>query len=287
MTAVPSPSLTGLVDSHCHLDRLKLDAYGGDFDALMAATAAAGVSHMLCIGVDLASFPQVRTLAERWPQVFASVGVHPLYRNAEAATLMELKTLSAHPKVVAIGETGLDYLDDPVDAKEQQQRFATHILAARETGLPLIVHTRGAREDTLAMLREYGGGKVRGVLHCFTEDLATAEAAIKLGFYISISGIVTFRNAEALRDVVRALPLERLLIETDSPWLAPVPYRGKQNEPRFVSEVAQAVAALQGISPAELASATRKNFFRLFIKACEWQADHCAAAKRRPCHSDD
>ncbi|MEQ3635854.1 TatD family hydrolase [Alcanivorax sp.] len=260
-------SAATFVDSHCHLDRLNLDAHGGDFAAMMAATAKAGVSHMLCIGVDLETFPQVQALAEEHDNVFASVGVHPLYKESREPAVAELVERAAHPKVVAIGETGLDYFYAKEEREWQQRYFIAHILAARETGLPLVVHTRGAKEDTLALLREHGGGEVRGVLHCFTEDLDMALQAIELGFYISISGIVTFRNAEALRESVKQLPLERLLIETDSPWLAPVPFRGKPNEPRYVAQVAECVAELQGISLDALAAATADNFFSLFNKA--------------------
>lgn len=267
MTASPRPAVTGLVDSHCHLDRLDLSAYDGNFDAMMQAAAAAGVSQMLCIGVGLENVTPVLALAEAWPQVYATVGVHPLYPESGGATVEELVALAAHPKVVGLGETGLDYFKDGADVAWQHQCFIAHIEAARQTGLPLVIHTRNAREDTLALLREHGGGEVRGVLHCFTEDLAMAEAAIEMGFLISISGIVTFRTAEPLRDVVRALPLEKLLIETDAPWLAPVPHRGKPNEPRFVAEVAACIAELKGTSAQAVAAATRENFFRLFDKA--------------------
>lgn len=255
-----------LVDSHCHLDRLNLDAYDGDFQALMSATRADGISHMLCIGVDLETFPRVRELAERHDDVHATVGVHPLYKESREPDADELVSLADHPKVVAIGETGLDYFYAKQERDWQKRRFIEHIHAARRTGLPLVIHTRGAKDDTLALLREHGDG-VRGVLHCFTEDLDMAEQAMELGFYISISGIVTFRNAEDLRDTVRRLPLERLLIETDSPWLAPVPFRGKPNEPRFVAKVAECVADLKQVSVAELARVTRDNFYTLFNKA--------------------
>lgn len=256
-----------LVDSHCHLDRLDLKAYDGDFQALMAATEADGVSHMLCIGVDLETFPQVRELAERHDNIHATVGVHPLYKDSREPNASELANLAVHPRVVAIGETGLDYFYARKERDWQQVRFVEHIRAARDTGLPLVIHTRGAKDDTLALLRKEGQGEVRGVLHCFTEDLDMAEQAMDLGFYISISGIVTFRNAEALRDTVRQLPLERLLIETDAPWLAPVPHRGKPNEPRFVARVAECVADLKQIPVAELARITRDNFYTLFQKA--------------------
>lgn len=260
-------ALTGLVDSHCHLDRLDLKDYPGGLAELMQATAAAGVDHMLCIGVDLESFPAVRDLAEQYPNVHCTVGVHPLYRESREPTCAELMSLAEHQRVVAIGETGLDYFYAKDDTSWQRQRFAEHIAAARQTGLPLVVHTRDAREDTIAMLRDLGEGRVRGVMHCFTEDLVMAERAMDLGFYISISGIVTFRNADALRDVVRALPLDRLLIETDAPWLAPMPHRGKQNEPRYVADVARFVADLKQLPVTELVAITRNNFFSLFNKA--------------------
>lgn len=255
------------VDSHCHLDRLNLDAHGGDFAAMMAATQEAGVSHMLCIGVDLETFPEVQALADSYPQVFASVGVHPLYKESREPSVDELLERAAHPKVIAIGETGLDYFYAKEERDWQKRYFIAHIQAARETGLPLVVHTRGAKEDTLNLLREHGGGEVKGVLHCFTEDLDMAQQAIELGFYISISGIVTFRNAESLRETVKALPIEKLLIETDSPWLAPVPFRGKPNEPRFVANVAECVAELKEVSVEALARITADNFFTLFHKA--------------------
>lgn len=256
-----------LVDSHCHLDRLDLAPYGGDFAAMLAAAQAVGVGHFLCISVDLETFPAVQALAETHGRIFASVGVHPLYKDSSEPSADELAALASHAKVVAIGETGLDYFYAKDDNAWQQSRFAAHIQAARTTGLPLVVHTRGARADTLRLLRDQGQGEVKGVLHCFTEDLPMAEAAMELGFYISISGIVTFNNAHELREVVRALPLERLLIETDSPWLAPMPHRGKKNEPKYVREVAQCVADLKGVCVDELAAITRDNFFRLFSKA--------------------
>lgn len=259
--------LNGLVDSHCHLDRLDLTAWPGGLPELLAATRASGVSHMLCIGVDLETFPAVLALAEAHLDVHCTVGVHPLYRQSREPSCAELVALAAHPRVVAIGETGLDYFYAKEQRDWQQARFAEHIHAARESGLPLVIHSRGARADTLAMLQELGEGQVRGVLHCFTEDLPMAEQAMAMGFYISISGIVTFANAGALRDVVRALPMARLLIETDAPWLAPVPYRGKPNEPRFVEQVAHCIASIKGLDVSEVASSSRENFFSLFDKA--------------------
>lgn len=260
-------SVATFVDSHCHLDRLNLDAHGGDFAAMMAASEEAGVSHMLCIGVDLETFPNVQALAEQYPHVFASVGVHPLYKESREPSVAELLERAAHPKVIAIGETGLDYFYAKEERDWQKRYFIAHIQAARETGLPLVVHTRGAKDDTLNLLREHGGGEVKGVLHCFTEDLDMALQAIDLGFYISISGIVTFRNAQSLRDTVKVLPIEKLLIETDSPWLAPVPFRGKPNEPRFVANVAECVAELKGVTAEQLGQITADNFFTLFEKA--------------------
>lgn len=263
--------LAGLVDSHCHLDRLDLTSYDQNFNAMMKATREAGVSHMLCIGVDLETFPDVLTLAEQHANVHCTVGVHPLYKDSREPTVTELVELAQHPRVVAIGETGLDYFYAKGDNRWQRDRFSVHIEAAAKTDLPLVIHTRGARADTIAMLRDAGGpqgtGAVRGVLHCFTEDLDMAEQAIELGFSIAISGIATFNNAADLRDIIKALPIESLLIETDSPWLAPVPYRGKKNEPRYVVEVAKLVADLKGLDVQDVVDRTRENFFSLFSKA--------------------
>jgi TatD DNase family protein len=255
------------VDSHCHLNLLDLDAWDGSFERMMAATRDAGVSHVLCIATELETFHQVRDLAEQWPWVHATVGVHPLYGDAREPSQAELVELAAHPRVVAIGETGLDYYYAAEDADWQRERFRVHIRAARETGLPLVIHTRKAREDTLRLIEEEGEGEVTGVLHCYTENRTMAERALELGFYISVSGIATFQNASKVRKVIDKLPLDRLLIETDAPWLAPEPYRGKPNEPRYVPRVAETVAELQGVSVAEVARVTRDNYFRLFSKA--------------------
>ena len=255
------------VDSHCHLDKLDLAAYGGDLDAALQAAFARHISHVVCIGIDMDNIQDVLGLAERYPQVFATVGVHPLYRENREPTLEELVRVAAHPKVIAIGETGLDYFYGEGDLQWQKDRFITHIRAARQTRLPLVIHTRGAKEDTLNFIRDEGNGEVRGVMHCFTEDLDMAKQAIDLGFLISISGIVTFRNADELRAVVQALPLDRLLVETDAPWLAPVPHRGKSNEPKFVVEVAQKVAELKGVDLDTVARQTTQNFFSLFTRA--------------------
>ncbi len=255
-----------LVDSHCHLDKLDLSAHNGDLNAALQAAFDRQISHILCIGINLENIDDVVGLAERYEPVFASVGVHPLYRESREPTLEELLNVARHDKVVAIGETGLDYFYGEGDLQWQRDRFEIHIEAARQAQMPLIIHTRGAKQDTLDYLRRQEG-QVEGVLHCFTEDLDMAKQAVDMGFLISISGIVTFRNAAELRDVVKALPLDRLLVETDAPWLAPVPHRGKKNEPQYVVEVAEKVAEVKGISLEEVARVTTDNFFRIFPKA--------------------
>ncbi|MFI8979844.1 TatD family hydrolase [Ectopseudomonas khazarica] len=253
-----------LIDSHCHLDRLDLAAHGGSLDAALDAARAAGVGHFLCIGVSADNAATVKGLAERYADVDCSVGVHPLDLEPGAAPALDwLLGELAHPKVVAIGETGLDYHYEPESAGLQQASFRLHLEAARITGKPVIVHTREARADTLALLREAALPQA-GVLHCFTEDWEMARAALDIGFYISLSGIVTFRNAEALREVARQVPADRLLVETDSPYLAPVPHRGKPNLPQYVREVAEYLAVLRGVSYETLAKQTSSNFKRLF-----------------------
>ncbi len=253
-----------LIDSHCHLDRLDLTAHGGSLDAALDAARAAGVGHFLCIGVSADNAATVKRLAEQYVDVDCSVGVHPLNLEPGAEPALDwLLTELAHPKVVAIGETGLDYHYEPESAALQQASFRLHLEAARITGKPVIVHTRAARTDTLDLLREAALPQA-GVLHCFTEDWDMAKAALDLGFYISLSGIVTFRNAEALRDVARRVPADRLLVETDSPYLAPVPYRGKPNLPQYVHEVAVFLAQLRGVDYQVLAEQTTANFKQLF-----------------------
>nr|WP_319528578.1 TatD family hydrolase [Pseudomonas laurentiana] len=253
-----------LVDSHCHLDRLDLTACQGSLDAALDAARARGVGHFLCIGVSAQNAAAVKAVTERYGDVDCSVGVHPLdlAPGAEPALDWLLQELN-HPHVVAIGETGLDYHYEPEAAELQQDSFRLHLDAARITGKPVIVHTRAARADTLALLREAALPQA-GVLHCFTEDWDMAKAALDLGFYISLSGIVTFRNADALRDVARQVPVDRLLVETDSPYLAPIPYRGKPNLPQYVREVAEFVAMLRGETCERLAEQTTANFKRLF-----------------------
>ncbi len=252
------------VDSHCHLDRVDLNPYAGDFDRMMAAGREAGVSHLLCAGIDLDAWPAMRALVDPFPEVAVSVGVHPNEEVGCEPSVDELVGLAADPRVVAIGETGLDYFRSSGDLDWQRARFRTHIAAARACGKPLIIHMRDARADSLRVLREEGAAAVGGVLHCFTEDWDTASAGLDLGFYVSFSGIVTFKTAETLRAVARRVPQERLLIETDAPYLAPAPHRGKPNEPRFLPRVAACIAAERGVAVADLARITRENYFRLF-----------------------
>ncbi|MDX1694060.1 MAG: TatD family hydrolase [Ketobacteraceae bacterium] len=255
------------VDSHCHLNKLDLSLHDNQLDNAVNSARDRGVDTILCIGIDLETMDEVIEVAERYPRVFATVGTHPLYQESREPTVEALLDYARHPKVVGIGETGLDYYYCKQDNDWQMRRFGIHVEAARETGLPLIIHTRDAREATIECLKTHGEGKVNGVLHCFTESLAMAEQAVELGFYISISGIVTFRSAKELREVVAALPLERLLIETDAPWLAPVPHRGKENQPAYVVEVAKKIAEIKQVSVEDVAQTTTNNFFELFSKA--------------------
>jgi len=249
------------VDSHCHLSFPELAA---DQQGVLDRMRRAGVSAALNISVRIEEFPAVLALAESQPDIFATLGVHPDTTESDEPTVAQLVRGAAHPKVLAIGETGLDYyrLKEPLDW--QRDRFRVHIRAAREAGKPLVVHTRCAPDDTLRILREESAAEVGGVMHCFTESLQFAQAALELGFYISFSGIVTFRNAGALQQVVPYVPLDRLLIETDSPYLAPVPHRGKVNEPAWVVEVAHKLAELRSLAPSDIARASRDNFLRLF-----------------------
>jgi TatD DNase family protein len=253
-----------LVDSHCHLN---FDPLNTMLPAILARAAAGGVSHMLCVSVTLEAFPEVRALAEQHDNIFASVGVHPNERDVTEPTPEQLLALADHPRVVAIGETGLDYYRSEGDLGWQQERFRNHIRAARSAKKPLIVHTREAPADTLRIMTEEGAREAGGVMHCFTESWEVARAALDLGFYISLSGIVTFRSADALRDVARRVPADRLLVETDCPYLAPVPYRGKTNEPSYVRFVAEQVAQARGTSPDVIAEVTTENFFALFQTA--------------------
>ena len=253
-----------LIDSHCHLDRLDLSAHGGSLDAALAAARARGVGHFLCIGISADNAAAVKALSERYADVDCTVGVHPLDLQPGVAPALDwLLAELNHPHVVALGETGLDYHYEPEAAELQRQAFRLHLQAAQLTGKPVIVHTREARADTLALLREAALPQA-GVLHCFTEDWPMAKAALDLGFYISLSGIVTFRNADALREVARQVPADRLLIETDAPYLAPIPHRGKPNLPEYVRDVAEFLALLRGVDVDTLAEQTTQNFQRLF-----------------------
>lgn len=253
------------VDSHCHIN---FKGLGERLPELLARMQERQVTHALCVSVDLESLPEVIAVAEAYDNVFASVGVHPDHEDVQEPDVDQLIALAAHPKVVAIGETGLDYyrLEGRTleEMEWQRTRFRTHIRASRATGKPLIIHTRASAEDTLRIMREERADEVGGVMHCFTESWEVAQAALALNFHISLSGIVTFKSAAALQEVAKQVPADRLLIETDSPYLAPVPYRGKTNEPSYVADVGHYVAALRGETPALLGQRTTDNFFRLF-----------------------
>jgi len=254
-----------LVDSHCHLD---FPDYAGQIDQVVARAASAGVGVCLSIGTELKRFAGVKAVAEKFPNVWCSVGVHPHESEKEllddeAALIRE----AAHPKVVGIGETGLDYYYEHSPRAPQQANFRSHIAAARQTGLPVIVHTRDADDDTIAILQdEMAKGAFTGLIHCFTGTQKLADAALQMGLFISVSGIATFKNSTALRDVIKSVPLERLLVETDAPFLAPAPHRGKTNEPAFVVHTAKMLAELKDVTPEVLAEVTTGNFFRLFSK---------------------
>lgn len=254
-----------LIDSHCHLDFPEL---AERLPEVLANMEAAHVRAAVCIGVKLEDFPRVLNLAESHPNLYATVGVHPDGKDSEEPSCERLTALAAHPKVVGIGETGLDYYwhkeDVPGALDWQRNRFRTHIRAARAAGKPLIIHTRESADDTMRILEEEGAQAVGGVMHCFTEGVAVAERALALGFYISLSGIVTFKKATQVHEVARYVPLDRLLVETDSPYLAPTPYRGKTNEPAYVRHVAEEIARLRGVSFDDVALATTANACRLF-----------------------
>ncbi len=254
-----------LVDSHCHLDS---EDFAVELDQIVARAHAAGVGIMVTICTRVSEFDRVLAIAERYQRIYCSVGIHPHEAASEAAVApARLIELSRHPKVVGIGETGLDSFYEHSPRAAQQRSFRAHIAAARETGLPLIVHTRDADRDTAAILaEEHAKGPFPGLIHCFSTSRELAEAALELGFYISLSGIVTFKRAEALRDTVRGLPVDRLLVETDAPYLAPVPKRGKRNEPAFVVHTALELARIKGLEPDEMARRSSENFFRLFGK---------------------
>ncbi len=260
-----------LVDSHCHVDFAPL---GDDVDAVLDAARREGVRYFLCISVNMRDFPRVRAIAEANADVFCSVGVHPNERDEEEAATARLVAEARDPRVVAIGETGLDYFRSTGDLDWQRERFARHIAAAREANLPLVIHTRAAATDTLAMMRGEGAEEAGGVMHCFAEDWVVARKALDLGFYISFSGIVTFKSATDLQEVARKVPADRMLVETDAPYLAPVPHRGKTNQPAFVRHTAEFVAELRGETLESVAGTTTENFFRLFSRAGRLDASY-------------
>lgn len=256
-----------LVDSHCHLDLLEPDRYEGGLAGVLEAARAHGVGHMLCVAVNLDRYPAMRALVDPLPGVSVSVGLHPNEHSADEPDEARLAALARDPAVVAVGETGLDYYRSEGDLEWQRERFRTHIRAARRVHKPLIVHSRAARADTLRILAEEDAGAVGGVMHCFAEDWETARRALDLGLHISFSGIVTFRSAVELQEVARRVPLDRMLVETDSPYLAPVPYRGRPNQPGFVQHVAARIGELRGIPFAQVAERTTENFQGLFAVA--------------------
>lgn len=253
-----------LVDSHCHLNMLKLDAYDNDLGELLEQAKKVGVAHILCVGVDLENAQTVIDIARQFENVSASVGMHPSEKVNKEPTIEELITLADHPKVVAIGETGLDYHYNDSGLDIMRDRFRTHVRAAIKIKKPLIIHSRAAHQDTIQIMREEKAATIRGVMHCFTESWEMAQEAMALDFYISFSGIVTFKNAKNVAEVAKKVPLEKMLIETDAPYLTPEPYRGKSNGPQYVRYVAEHIAALKSISYDHVIQQTGNNFFRLF-----------------------
>lgn len=256
-----------LIDSHCHLDRLDLSRHNGELSQVIADATQRGVERMLCVCISAENRKAVLSIAEQHETIFASAGIHPCDVGESVVSVETLKSWIDSPKVVAFGETGLDYFHSQTFVEQQKISFKHHLIAAGEADLPVIVHTRDARQDTLELIKTFGNLSSAGVLHCFTEDWGMAKAAIEMNYMISLSGIVTFKNAADLREVAKKVPLEHLLVETDSPYLAPVPYRGKPNFPTYVREVAEFIAELKGISYEGLCEATADNFFRLFKRA--------------------
>ena len=253
-----------LVDSHCHLDRLDLSQVDGKLTGLLTAAAELDVAHFLCVSINLEDYPAMLAIAEQHDRISVSVGLHPNEQDGHDPGIDELVDYAKHPKVIAIGETGLDYFRSEGDLEWQRDRFRRHIAAAKQTGKPLIIHSRDAKEDTLKILEEESAGEVGGVMHCFTGDWDMAQRAMDLNFYISFSGIVTFKNARELQEIATRMPAERYLVETDSPYLAPVPHRGKPNQPAFVRHVAEFIAELRGESYEQVAAVTTENFRTLF-----------------------
>lgn len=253
------------IDSHCHLNMLAQEE--GGLDAVIQQAQENQVEHILCISIDTESCHEIISIAKRYPQLTASVGIHPNVDKVENFSVEELINLATHDKVIAIGETGLDYFRSEGDLEWQRDRFRTHIEAAKHLKKPLIIHTREAREDTMDILEQENAEQAGGIIHCFTENWETAQRALDIGFYISLSGIVTFKNAVALQEVAKKLPLDRVLIETDAPYLAPVPHRGKTNKPAFVKHVAEFLAELRGDTVENIAETTTANFRNLFPTA--------------------
>ncbi len=255
-----------LIDSHCHLDRLDLKPYQNDFSCFMQEVKNSHIEHLLCIAIDLEAYPAMLEMVENYPQISVSVGVHPNVHEGQEPTVDELIALGSIDKVIAIGETGLDYFRSTGDLNWQHQRFRNHINAAKTLKKPLIIHTREAKQDTLRILKEENAQEVGGIIHCFTEDWEFAEQALDLNFYISFSGIVTFNSAKEIQEVAKKVPADRFLIETDSPYLAPVPHRGRPNYPTYVRFVAEQIAKLRGVSVEEITELSTANFYRLFNK---------------------
>jgi TatD DNase family protein len=255
-----------LIDSHCHLDRLDLKPYENDFACLMESIRAENIEHLLCIAIDLEAYPAMRKLVADYDDISVTVGVHPNENEGHEPTVEELIELGKDEKVIAIGETGLDYFRSEGDLTWQKDRFRNHIHAAKALKKPLIIHTREANHDALEMLHDENAGEISGIIHCFTEDWGFAKRALDLNFYISFSGIVTFNSAKQIQEVAKKIPADRFLIETDSPYLAPVPHRGRPNYPQYVKHVAQTVADLRGTSLNSVADLSTRNFYTLFNK---------------------
>ncbi len=256
-----------LIDSHCHLDRLDLKPYQNDFACLMEHIRAEKIEHLLCIAIDLEAYPAMRELVADYDDISVTVGVHPNEHEGQEPTVDELIALGQDDKVIGIGETGLDYFRSEGDLTWQHDRFRNHIHAAKALNKPLIIHTREAKHDALDILRDENADEVGGIIHCFTEDWEFAKVALDLNFYISFSGIVTFNSAKAIQEVAKKMPADRLLIETDSPYLSPVPHRGRPNYPQYVKHVAQTVADLRGVSLNSIAELSTRNFYTLFKKS--------------------
>ncbi|KAA0443340.1 MAG: TatD family deoxyribonuclease [Candidatus Thioglobus sp.] len=253
-----------IIDSHCHLDRVDLSAFGGSIESMLAHAKELSVEEFLCVCIDLEHFDEVLSLAKKHTQIYASVGVHPCETEGKDPSVEELLSLADDCKIIAIGETGLDYFHIEKDSADwQRERFRRHIRASNQSGKPLIIHTRNARSDTIAIMQDEKAHA--GVMHCFSEDWDTAKAALDLGFYISFSGIITFKSADELREVAKKVPLERILVETDAPYLTPVPYRGKPNSPAYTYYTVEKIAQIRGVSIEEIANATTQNFQKLFM----------------------